>query len=324
MVDFVPEERATPIRYPSTANLMIASLDRNTGDNAASFQLTRSNALLNGFFTRIGTTEVVMDWFQPNIYDLSNAPIPVRGLWQNTNELNVDISGGAHAGLKTVELPTGFYTVAQCLEAIVNILDALTAPGTFSLSQTAGITSLDISGAQFAIDSRDFLARMLGFGQLPVSAPGYPYTSYVSSLPVLYPDLRALDYIDFISSDLTYNQSLKDNASNLNNKDVLCRWYMAYDNQVSRDAYGYPILMGYEPFSVRRTFNPPKQIRWSANQPIGNLRFELYGQLASRLALSNNLDYNLMSFNPLQITNNPLDKITNPTNWLMTLQVSEV
>ena len=324
MVDFVPEERATPIRYPSTANLMIASQDRLSTETAANFQLTRANALLNGFFTRIGTTEVVMDWFQPNIYDLSNAPVPTRGLWENTNELNVDISGGPHAGSYNLQLRTGFYTVADVLDTIVIQLNALTAPGLFSIVQAGGTVALDISGTDpFFIDSRDYLARMLGLGLLPPTAPNSPFTQPTLLQPILYPDLRVMDYIDFISNDLTYNQALKDNASNLNNKDVLCRWYMSYDNQVDTDQYGFPILMGYKPFSLRRTFNPPKQIRWSANQPIGNLRFELYGQLASRFNATN--DYQLLSFNPLPISSvGEADKITNPTNWLMTLQVSEV
>ena len=58
--------------------------------------------------------------------------------------------------------------------------------------------------------------------------------------------------------------------------------------------------MGYSPFSIRRTFNPPKQIKWSPNQPIGQLSFRVLKSDAS------------------------LVPMLPSTNWGMVLQVSEV
>jgi hypothetical protein len=58
--------------------------------------------------------------------------------------------------------------------------------------------------------------------------------------------------------------------------------------------------MGYTPFCIRRIFNPPKQIQWQTNVPIGQMAFQLYddrGELA---------------------------KVDEITDFLMTLQASEV
>jgi len=61
-------EKAVTIRYPATANLMIDSSDRNTTRNPSAwdFQITKNQSIQNGFFTRVGTTEVVLEWCEPN------------------------------------------------------------------------------------------------------------------------------------------------------------------------------------------------------------------------------------------------------------------
>jgi hypothetical protein len=114
------------------------------------------------------------------------------------------------------------------------------------------------------------------------------------------PDLRRYRYIDIVSSQLTYNQDLKDAATTQIVRDILCRWYFAYDQFADVDQYGFPIFMGYEPFVVRRTFSPPKQIRWDNIQPIGQLSFEVYDDNQNQILID-----------------------SPQTNFLMTLQVSE-
>jgi hypothetical protein len=105
-----------------------------------------------------------------------------------------------------------------------------------------------------------------------------------------------------VSEDLTYAQDLKDSSTQIINRDVIVRWYFSDDTPEQLDAYGFPILMGYTQFSRRRLYNPPKQIKWDRDLPLGNLRFTLYDQ-----------DGNL------PFTRVPSDS----TNWLMTLQLSE-
>ena len=305
-MNFTPAEKASTFRQPSTANLMIASQDRGnwsfTGlTNPFDFQITKTNSILNGFFTRIATSEIVLNWFQPNIYDATENPL--GGIF-GTNTFAVDISGGAHAGSHLVQLPSGFYTVKNVLDALVGALNDDTAPGVFSVSSLPSGTSIDISGgAQFEVSGASELPWMLGM--IPYGAQNSPYATFHL---VVNPDLRSVEYIDFISDQLTYNQELKDTSTNAIVKDVLARWYFAYDDPPSLDAYGFPILMGYTSFVLRRIFSPPKQIKWSPNQPVGNLAFYAWAQTT----YSNNQNYG------------PLLLVDNPTNWLMTLQVSEV
>jgi hypothetical protein len=70
--------------------------------------------------------------------------------------------------------------------------------------------------------------------------------------------------------------------------------------------------MGYEPFYLRRIFNPPKQIAWENNMPIGQLSFQVIGStiINDQIAQEQTVVSGLLS-----------DIVLG--NWLMTLQVSE-
>lgn len=301
---YSPSEKAMPIRQPSTANLMIDSEDGDAKEQTGTrrlnpwfFQISRPQSLLNGFFTRIGTTEVVLEWNLPNINeDLSN------------NWLEFDISG-APANPYRIYIPTGFYTVSQLLNNWQTEFNSST-PATMTIkydasgaSTTAYPLNIDF-GADYVLIQPSPLAYQLG---LPTGG----YFPPNDDVYIINPDLRAYRYIDFISSQLTYNQDLKDSATNKIVRDVLCRWYMSWDVPTDKDEYGFPIDMGLTPFKARRLYNPPKQIRWDNSQPIGVLAFEVYGTTTF----------------PASAYNNTL--VVNPdydgrSNWLMTLQVSEV
>jgi hypothetical protein len=272
-------DKAVTFRQPSTANLMIDSADRPNAATSSpfAFQITRTNSILNGFFSRIGTTEVVMEWGEPNIVD---------------EEILIDVSGASVRSTETLSIFTSFLTMAELLDEIASV----TFNGvTFSVGQSGGTTTIDASGGKF-----QFLTSLLAVKAALTIGGGLTTSKGVGVTGV--PDLRLYRYIDFTSPQITYAQDLKDNSTQLINRDVLCRWYMAEDQPESRDAYGFPILMGYEPFFRRRLFNPPKQIKWDNNLPLGNLQFELFGD-----------DGNLI----MPVTQLP------QTNFLMTLQASE-
>ena len=284
MTDFLPNEIATPIRMPSTANLMIDSSDRSGATTSPwNFQITKNQALMNGFFTRIATTEVVLDWFEPNVVTGSNI-FTIRNTGTTTKY--------------SVTLTQGSYTVKDCLDSIVTRLNAATTGITFSIVGVGANCALHGTAA-FSVTSTDNSGNPVALAfNLGMITDVSTTDAYLFS-----PDLRPYKYIDFISPQLTYNQTVKDASSDTYDKLVLCRWYFAWDTPPTLDAYGFPILMGYTEFSCRRVFNPPKQIAWKNSQPIGNLGFQVIGN----------------GFNtPLSGTPSV------SSGWQMTLQVSEV
>lgn len=293
-MNFTASEKASTIRQPSTANLMVDSMDRDfTKDPSPwNFFINKPNSILNGYFTRIGTTEVVLEWNLPNISaDLAN------------NTVFIDVSG---AGSQTITLPEGSYTVDEALIEIASLANTAFVGSVFQVAQVGQQASLDLSGNSFYVSGQLALQLGLPIGQLSTR-------QIVSS-----PDLRPFRYLDFVAPNLTANQELKD-ATTKNTQtsgfDVLCRWYMSWDSPVEYDTLGFPILMGYRRFTCRRLFSPPKQIKWDTAVPIGQLAFQVYGYGKSGTAYQSGV---LLS----DLYPGLVDNLY--TNWLMTLQVSEV
>jgi len=289
-MEFVPNEKATPIRYPSIANLMVDSFDRNADayPNCSDFQINKKNSLLNGFFTRVGATEVVFEWNTPNVNP---------GIGNNGIDLVVN-------GVTTlIPIASGFYTVAAALDQITDVLNASPASAgvTWALSPITGAgaalvatgppgTTLQLGGtliAQMSFDVNLSVYTITPGGTVPIV--------FLASAA----DLRPTRYVDIVCNQLTNNQAVKDASTAENVRDVLVRWYFDYDNQSPTDVFGFPILMGYAPFFLRRLYNPPKQIQWQSNIPVGNLSLQLYDSRG-----------NIANVNSL-------------TNYMMTLQISE-
>jgi len=268
MVDYVPIEKGMTIRQPSTANLMISSKDRDlvVYPNPFDFQITKRASILNGFFTRIGVSEVCLDWCVHNL-DAANG----------SNSLVVDLSGAPGT---VISLPTGNYTVEEALDLLVVVLneELPTTGQTFSVNNTVGPTLISVNTGTFKIlaNADGDLADRL---DIVMDAPA-------TFVYVLCPDLQPFSYIDFVSNQLTYAQDLKDASTTESDRDVLCRCYLDDDRQESYDGYGFPILMGYKRFFRRRIFSPPKQIRWEPNLPIGNLSFQVYTDQREIVTLS--------------------------------------
>lgn len=272
-------QEGTQIRYPSVANLMIDSADRRSNYTSPwDFQIVKNQSLFNGFFTRIGATEVVLEWQNPNIVE-------------NVNNVLVFTIVDASPTV-TLTLEPGFITVGNLLDACVTRLNDATTAARFvvvQLNGQYGIEDTDGGGGNDISVAPGRLTTQMGF----TASSGTPF------LTPLDPDLRPYRYLDFVSSQLTYNQNLKDATSNLRDQSVLVRWYFVFDNPTPSDQYDFPILMGYQPFYIRRLYNPPKQIAWESNMPLGQVGFQVFGN------------------DGLVVTN------TANSEWLMTLQISE-
>ena len=280
------------IRVPATANLMIDSADRVnfTSSTPWDFTINKPNNLIQGFFTRIGVTEVVLDWCVPNISD--------------DNGLNTfivsDISGTPiSSNTGTITIPDGCYTMAALLNEIVaqlNLVSWGVAGVTFAVSQFGGRVSIGCTRTFQVSGSPLLVALAIPNNQIQVN---------ISNLYIpCCADIRPYTYIDITSSQLTSVQSVKDASTAILVRDVLCRWYFDEDTQESYDQYGFPIYQGYRPFCRRRIFSPPKQIKWESITNVGQLSFQVYDNAGD-----------LLTYSPPASTSH--------LNWRMTLQLSE-
>lgn len=253
-MDFVPSQQATPIRNPSTANLLIDSIDRPDGQPSSNFTISLNQNILTGFFTRLAMAEVVLDWCVPNI--------SAEG---ELNTLSITIG----TNTQTITVPDGHYTVAKLLPVLVSLLNAaFTTAGTFSVGGgTNGDATLVCTNAYGVNPSK--LATALGLVPMITSPTS---TQFLIDCPNLLP----YSYIDIVCNNLTYCQDLKDATTSKNSRDVIYRWYFAWDGPAPVDASGYQIFQGYQPFNSRRYLSFPKQIKWDNIQPIGQLAFQVY------------------------------------------------
>jgi hypothetical protein len=283
-MEFIPSEKAVPIRNPSSANLLIDSRDRQSfGDatfaaarpdqTAANFTINKTNSIMNGYFTRIAPTEVCLDWCVDNI----------NTYWDNTllRFLPSTLTGAAVSTI-TVPIANGEYTTAQALRQTISTFNAnaTAVAGSLTLSTIGaggvyrgGEVSLQMFSTTTVVPYRvvnDNLAI-----QLDLQGTVGSNVSSIAQTAIGCPKLLPTSFVDFASFNLTYNQNLKDAATSMTTNDILYRWYFADTVPASNDEYGYPIYQGYKRFIQRREVPFPKQINWKPNQPIGQLSFQV-------------------------------------------------
>ena len=280
---------------------------------STNFTINKNQSLFNGFFNRIAVAEVVLDWDVPNIDEYwKNNTITIKNAVTNV-EFEVDIVDG-------------FYKVVDLLEYIVDNVNTQAAGAGDPLDLEV---AFDNTGIYVGTNSDDF--QFLSTN--PLSPNPTENTNLVNILipadeqditqPLFYiqgPVLLGTRYIDIVCQQLTYNQELKDNTTAQYNRDVLYRWYFAYDNvptifdkivdEINPGDVGppfipptyalvdttIPILQGYNNFVARRTPPVAKQIRWSPEQPIGQVNFQVYDDQGRLLDLSAFESYARMDF----------------------------
>jgi len=285
-------EKGTPIRMPSTANLMVSSYDKvgGLGTTAGNFGIAASQSLLNGFFTRIAPTELALNW------NISNVVADNSGV-------RIDISG---VGIQTFLLPIGAYTCADALDTLVSVFNAQSGGGrTIAITSTGAVVTITMTGGafRFPLANNNLIGRLnFNYGGIYRTAQSAETSGFIGASPA--EQLQPILWLDFVSDQLTYNQALKDGTTDASDRNVLMRFYMNYDNDMNQvDKYGYSIRLGMKPFFIRRTYSPPKQIKWYPNQPVGQIFFQVY----ARDVLGNSYLYDVLNY-----------------EWAMTLQVSEV
>ena len=319
LTDTNSRQSVQTIRPPSTSLLTIDSEDRfKSYDelNAASaipiaalnatpynFAIRKSESLMNGFFTRIGITEINFPWGIPNINEKSRQ---IRVFWQGP--------ATPATAIQTITIPEGFYTpfeLAAAIQAEVQNLsvDLVAATVNYGIENGTPCFTYQSGGVNPGDPVMAFVPMINGSADYP-----YPNTTKQLfnlmgftdlNLPLAisglgqYTFCQFTRYVDICCFQLTNNQALKDQTSQTIARDALCRIYLGDaltpgNIPVSlKDGSGNPIPNpafcppGCAPFTIYRNFTIPKQIQWIPNQPIpGFLAFQVYddsGQLLSEI-----------------------------------------
>lgn len=323
------EDRAVTVRPSSTAVFGMDSDDRykeyasrrTNPSYPFSISISKNEALLNGFFTRLAVTEFRMFWTLPNI----------AAVWgNNTLTYYESVTPATH----TITIPNGFYdlqTLMLTIEALVQADGFL--PAFIALAQADGSTSYAAGGG----NTFYWVPPTTGTRTL------YDMLNLVNTLPAPtaaatqrggIANLKSTDYIDVVSPQLTYNQDLKDGSTAPTVRDMLVRIYLDDDNRAPCrvitelfTAAGAPDgrqvpqsditdnVTGACPFMIYRQFASPKQVQWFNRQPIGNLTFELYDDQGRNIQ---------DLWNAVLPASNPVGQFyANSFVWNMTLLITE-
>lgn len=326
------------IRQPSTALLCIDSEDRwanyTQRRNATpgsynyspyDFVITKNESLMNGFFTRLGVSQIVFPWIIPNINN-------------TTNRIQMTYNIG---GLDIVRYITLNQKFSPGFILAVEFTAAVIAAATGDLNSfTCVYDDVNDLGGQFFYDTNDVTKGVsfqpMAYQPNPALPGFYEYQDNVKQLFDLmafgkvnisplsisaggsFTNCQATRYVDIVCSVLTYNQSLKDTMSQPTARDVLCRVYLGNNFRYVDDPLVPPpsskevaYAPGTFPTIIDIQFNVPKQIQWIPNQPVpSGLRFQVFDD--NGIALDE-------LFN-LSITPNAG---VSEADWSMTLQVSE-
>ena len=285
---------AVSVRPSASALFTVSSIDRygSIGDkrNTAvptspyDFTIRKKESLLNGFFTRMGITEI-------------SFPFALQNVAGSTVALGVIYNAGAGDVPSVFQVDDGFYTppeIAALLQTYIRTLDATLAAATV----TYGVLGTPI----FAIDTTT--ATTLEFtpiGQDPATFPYPPSQIQMFDMlgmsadnrqTVLVPPVggtqvyfssptffQKYQYLDIVSTLMTGNQNLKDSTTSPVDRNILCRLYIDYENSYNVPASD-PLFApaGTTPFTIYRKFPVPKFVQWDVKQPIGQLNFQVYDQ----------------------------------------------
>jgi hypothetical protein len=319
----------TTIRQSSTALLTIDSEDRfndynvklqsipgNYNNSPYDFNITKNEAIMNGFFTRLAVSEVVFP----------TGAIPNIG--PTTDSMIITWNSSITTLSSIISLAPGFYTPSTlCGKIQSQVRSNSDLLSSFTMKYgTDSTTNTPLPVINYATNMiTPPLQIDIGFYPLPYNSSSYPYPATTRQLFNLlgfgklntqpYPNgwsgvtyCQGTRYVDIVCPQLTYNQALKDTSSQQNVRDALCRLYLipnSYTDDIlpNNPAYAPP---GTVPQIIYRNFTSPKQIAWIPNQPVGQLSFQVYDDNGNIIK--------------------PFDNgggIQNNCDWQMTLQVTE-
>jgi len=329
---FSPQANVQTIRPSSTALLTIDSEDRfsngytdarrsqtfnaSLGVSIATpgnyspydFSITKNESIMNGFFTRLGLTEVSFDWGIPNINPKTNR---VYVNWSNvSNSTSGQSLIGLFDGVGTFATPSQIATemTSNVAAANSNLADFTMTYGEQSsggsgfpaFRYSSGSSNVSVWFTPLANNNGNYsngsyypfptttkqLFDVLGLTQ--ANSIFYSVSGETIESPGTATYCSATQYVDIVCSELTYNQPLKDTMTQQIARDSLCRLYLGDMN-----GFGNNTLPCYDSNfcppgcragTIYRQFQTPKMINWKPDQPVpSGLRFQVYDDAGANL-----------------------------------------
>lgn len=336
--DAMSANAGTTIRQPSTALLTIDSEDRfpsyavkraavingSYNYSAYDFIITKNESIMNGFFTRLGLSEIVFPWCIPNINLQTNRIIltylPLAGI--NTSVM--------------LTLPVGFYKpseIASALQARIIAADPANLTGTTVIYGNDNDPYFEVDFSFSTGDSTGFFTPA-PFQPNPALPNFYQFQNTKQLFDVLGFNNRnsatsantqlgnatfcqSTRYVDIVCAILTYNQSLKDTTTQVVARDSIARVYLGSMNSnmtvlPSDPSFAPP---GTTPGVIYTMYSSPKQIQWIPGQPVpSGLRFQVFDDEGTPLD---------ELFDPPSADNTAFSLLGGDINWSATIQISE-
>ena len=274
----------TTSRTPATAYLVLDSADRQqtasfgflSGVSSSpwnNFKLQKPQSLIQSYARRIQPTEIRFPWFIPNICGY-NRLITIQ----------------FNSQVENIQIPRGFYTPADLVNALNAAFDAAFGAGEVVIAYANFRYTLDSTGAAYIYPGNDTtifddkkylfnpsLMKTLGFnttqqGQLFGTNASMTGQITLSSYT---------DYVDICSERLNYYADVKDGTSrNIRGQDaLLCRVYATDEVSIP---YQSGVPQTCAPFMIHRQFKTPKNIRFdpeSVTDYVDIEVFDMYGNL---------------------------------------------
>lgn len=294
---------------------------------------TVNNIAINGVYTISSVTGTTLVCNNPNVLPVFTITaytgnVYARGLitipdgWYDIN--NQDVTTSSRAGNLAYQLQEAIKGIASIASLVNGFLV------TYNLNYQ-GIanpgTSVTVVGQPyntfFATNLNSTVANQFFFGRFTESTRpnavglfeqmAWNNSQQQRTFQFSSPNASLLStpFVDIVCDQLTANQSLKDSDSGEITRTVLCRVFL------TPDAFtGNVANLGSNPILVHRCFPFPKQIKWNANQPIGNLRFQVYDSQGYLLTTNEGITGTME--NPPNFYDSDMG------DWTMTMLVSEV
>ena len=309
------------IRMPSNSLMTIDSRDRyqNATDRTTNpstpynFVITKAESLFNGFFTRIGLTEINFPWLVPNINYYSNS-IQISTFANATpGTINTSVLTLSDGFLSEEQIAAGLQTLINA-----NLTATYPAAGYSVVVQYSGTLGVPVSGGAVISNPMSFVITLTGAFTLSLSPDpnpakasynnlfrmmawrlspivgGFAGTAYQVGSPT---SATFTSYIDIVSRRLVAYQSLYDTTSASVNRNILCRLYLNTDNnQVPTQLYipsatlgtgqvltFRPPSVGTQPVTIYRQFRNPKLLKYLSDVPVGQLDFVVYDDRGNEL-----------------------------------------